>query len=151
MADAATGAVTAGQLQSGLKALRSAEPLTLLRIADYGARGLIGPEFAEGDPKAYGNFVKLCRLDLYSGKDKTSGGSFGLGKAVYWRFSRLQTVSSIPLFGRKMLSTVSGEIASSESIREWYTNSAATTFKVVGSLAAKKQTVTSPLCGTTKS
>ncbi|BBZ03842.1 hypothetical protein MCHIJ_32790 [Mycolicibacterium chitae] len=92
MADAATGAVTAGQLQSGLAALKSAESLTLLRIADYGAKGLTGPEFAEGDADAYGNFVKLCRLDLYSGKDKTSGGSFGLGKAVYWRFSRLQTV-----------------------------------------------------------
>jgi hypothetical protein len=92
MADAAAGAVTAGQLQSGLRALQSSEPLTLLRIADYGAIGLTGPEFAEGDPQSYGNFVKLCRLDLYSGKDKTSGGSFGLGKAVYWRFSRLQTV-----------------------------------------------------------
>jgi hypothetical protein len=92
MADAAAGAVTAGQLQSGLKALESAESLTLLRIADYGARGLTGPEFAEGNPHGYGNFVKLCRLDLYSGKDRASGGSFGLGKAVYWRFSRLQTV-----------------------------------------------------------
>lgn len=92
MSDAATGAVTAGQLQSGLKATESGEFLTLLRIADYGARGLTGPEFAEGDPTTYGNFVKLCRLDLYSGKDRASGGSFGLGKAVYWRFSRLQTV-----------------------------------------------------------
>lgn len=92
MADAAAGAVTAGQLQSGLDALKSASSLTLLRIADYGARGLTGPEFAEGNADTYGNFVKLCRLDLYSGKDKTSGGSFGLGKAVYWRFSRLQTV-----------------------------------------------------------
>ncbi|MCV7281683.1 hypothetical protein H7J88_18795 [Mycolicibacterium flavescens] len=92
MACAATGAVTAGQLHSGLAALKSADSLTLLRIADYGAKGLTGPEFAEGDADAYGNFVKLCRLDLYSGKDKTSGGSFGLGKAVYWRFSRLQTV-----------------------------------------------------------
>jgi len=92
MANAAAGAVTAGQLQKGLTALKSAEALTLLRIADYGARGLTGPEFAEGDPGKYGNFVKLCRLDLFSGKDRTSGGSFGLGKAVYWRFSRLQTV-----------------------------------------------------------
>ncbi|ADT97564.1 hypothetical protein [Mycolicibacterium gilvum] len=92
MADAATGAVTAGQLQSGLAAVESGQFLTLLRIADYGARGLTGREFAEGDPSTYGNFVKLCRLDLYSGKDRTSGGSFGLGKAVYWRFSRLQTV-----------------------------------------------------------
>jgi hypothetical protein len=92
MAAASAGAVTAGQLQSGLKALESAESMTMLRIADYGARGLTGTEFAEGDPGGYGNFVKLCRLDLYSGKDRASGGSFGLGKAVYWRFSRVQTV-----------------------------------------------------------
>ncbi|EUA20475.1 hypothetical protein I552_6763 [Mycobacterium xenopi 3993] len=92
MAGAAEGAVSAGQLQSGLAALESSDALVLLRIADYGARGLTGPEFAEGNPTQYGNFIKLCRLDLFSGKDKTSGGSFGLGKAVYWRFSRLQTV-----------------------------------------------------------
>ena len=92
MAEAAAEAVTAGQLQSGLRALESAPSLALLRISDYGARGLTGPEFAEGDPAKYGNFVKLCRLDLFSGKDKNAGGSFGLGKAVYWRFSRLQTV-----------------------------------------------------------
>ena len=92
MAAAAEGAVTAGQLKSGLAAVESAATLVLLRIADYGARGLTGPEFAEGDQSDYGNFIKLCRLDLYSGKDKAAGGSFGLGKAVYWRFSRLQTV-----------------------------------------------------------
>lgn len=92
MAAAAEGAVTAGQLKSGLAAVDSAESLVLLRIADYGARGLTGPEFAEGDEADYGNFVKLCRLDLYSGKNRAAGGSFGLGKAVYWRFSRLQTV-----------------------------------------------------------
>jgi hypothetical protein len=92
MAAAATGAVTAGQLKSGLAAVEGTDSLALLRIADYGARGLTGPEFAEGDAEQYGNFVKLCRLDLFSGKDKTAGGSFGLGKAVYWRFSRLQTV-----------------------------------------------------------
>lgn len=99
MADAAEGAVSAGQLQSGLRAIESSESLTLLRIADYGARGLTGPEFAEGSLTDYGNFVKLCRLDLYSGKNRAAGGSFGLGKAVYWRFSRLQTVlfnSTVP-------------------------------------------------------
>jgi hypothetical protein len=99
MANAADGAVTAGQLQSGIKAVESSDSLALLRIADYGAWGLTGPEFAEGDVSAYGNFIKLCRLDLYSGKDRASGGSFGLGKAVYWRFSRLQTVlfnSTVP-------------------------------------------------------
>ena len=92
MAAAAEGAVTPGQLQSGLAAVDWAKSLVLLRIADYGARGLTGPEFAEGDTADYGNFIKLCRLDLFSGKDRAAGGSFGLGKAVSWRFSRLRTV-----------------------------------------------------------
>lgn len=99
MGSAAAGAVTAGQLQANLETMRSAPALTLLRVADYGCRGLGGPELTTGDPADYGDFVKLCRLDLFSGKDEGSGGSFGLGKAVYWRFSRIQTVifnSSLP-------------------------------------------------------
>lgn len=64
----------------------------LLQISDYGCKGLTGPEFRDVPANDYGNFIKLCRLDLFSGKDEAAGGSFGLGKAVYWRFSRLQTV-----------------------------------------------------------
>ena len=37
---------------NGRAALEATYSLTLLRIADYGARGLTGPEFAEGDPDA---------------------------------------------------------------------------------------------------
>jgi hypothetical protein len=94
MADAAGGAVTAGQIKAGVEAVRSNNALLLLKISDFGCRGLNGPEFPEdGVPtEEYGNFIKLCRLDLFSGKDEAAGGSFGLGKAVYWRFSRLQTV-----------------------------------------------------------
>ncbi|MFC5136991.1 hypothetical protein ACFPK1_01990 [Actinomycetospora rhizophila] len=99
MGSAAAGAVTAGQIQANLEIMRNAPALTLLRIADYGCRGLGGPELTVGDPADYGDFIKLCRLDLFSGKDEGAGGSFGLGKAVYWRFSRIQTVifnSSLP-------------------------------------------------------
>ncbi|GAA3947490.1 hypothetical protein Aau02nite_61440 [Amorphoplanes auranticolor] len=88
------GAVAAGQILAGLEAVEQSESLLLLRVADYGCQGLTGPEFPDDHvpPDDYGNFIKLCRLDLFSGKDKAAGGSFGLGKAVYWRFSRLQTV-----------------------------------------------------------
>jgi hypothetical protein len=94
MGTAAAGAVAAGQIRAGVQALRDSESLLLLKISDYGCRGLTGPEFPEDgvNPDDFGNFIRLCRLDLFSGKDKASGGSFGLGKAVYWRFSRLQTV-----------------------------------------------------------
>lgn len=91
MRDAAGGAVSAGQLSAGLDALEDSSALLLLRISDYGCYGLTGPELADIDKSRFGNFIKLCRLDLYSGKSEASGGSFGLGKAVYWRFSRLQT------------------------------------------------------------
>lgn len=86
------GAVTAGQLAAGIDEMRTSDALVLLRISDHDCRGLTGPEFANGPEDRFGNFVKLCRLDLFSGKDKAAGGSFGLGKAVYWRFSRIQTV-----------------------------------------------------------
>lgn len=94
MGDEASGAVAAGQLRAGLEAFESPAPHVLLRIADYGCRGLTGPEFTDDDILStdFGNFIKLCRLDLFSGKEEAAGGSFGLGKAVYWRFSRLQTV-----------------------------------------------------------
>lgn len=66
--------------------------LVLLQISDHGAAGLDGPEYLNDVLEAeYGNFIKLVRSDLFSGKKSASGGSFGLGKAVYWRFSRLQT------------------------------------------------------------
>jgi hypothetical protein len=92
MAGNADAAVTAGQIKAGVEALSESEDLVLLQISDYGCRGLTGPEFRDVPASDYGNFIKLCRLDLFSGKDEAAGGSFGLGKAVYWRFSRLQTV-----------------------------------------------------------
>lgn len=92
MAD--TDQVIAKMLTEGLRAAEAADELVLLRVEDRGCEGLTGPEFAENDlpEAAYGNFIKLCRLDLFSGKSQAAGGSFGLGKAVYWRFSRFQTV-----------------------------------------------------------
>jgi hypothetical protein len=94
MGSAAGGAVAAGQIRAGVEAVEANDSLLLLKVADYGCRGLTGPEFPEDgvDPDDYGNFIRLCRLDLFSGKAKAAGGSFGLGKAVFWRFSRLQTV-----------------------------------------------------------
>lgn len=90
MAQDSDAAVAAGQIRSGLESMTASDSLLLLRISDYGCAGLTGAEFLDQTPLE--NFAKLCRMDLFSGKDKAAGGSFGLGKAVYWRFSRLQTV-----------------------------------------------------------
>jgi hypothetical protein len=91
---AGTDQVVAKLLHEGLRATEASQELVLLRVEDRGCVGLTGPEFAENDldEGAYGNFIKLCRLDLFSNKNAAAGGSFGLGKAVYWRFSRFQTV-----------------------------------------------------------
>ncbi|MGV9827848.1 hypothetical protein [Gordonia sp. NPDC003429] len=92
MSDEAAGAVAAGNIRTGLETLGASKSILLLSISDYGCRGLTGPEFADIGTEEFGNFIKLCRLDLFSGKDEAAGGSFGLGKAVYWRFSSIQTV-----------------------------------------------------------
>ncbi|WP_156374210.1 hypothetical protein [Cellulomonas sp. Leaf334] len=94
MGQSADAAISAGQIAAGRTAVRDRDDLVLLRVADYGCRGLTGPEFEDQalGPEEFGNFIKLCRMDLYSGKAEAAGGSFGLGKAVYWRFSALQTV-----------------------------------------------------------
>src|SRR4051794_11298665 len=51
------GAVTAGQIRAGLDAVEGSDSLVLLRVADYGCRGLTGPEFPEDrvPSSAYGN------------------------------------------------------------------------------------------------
>lgn len=63
------------------------EPLMILRIDDSGTRGLVGDE---DDPNA--NYNALCRNTLVSRDSPQRGGSYGLGKAVLWRFSSILTV-----------------------------------------------------------
>jgi hypothetical protein len=64
------------------------QPLTLLRIDDSGTEGLTGDE---DSPRT--NFSSLCRNVLDTTKDTPGkGGSYGLGKALLWRFSAFSTV-----------------------------------------------------------
>jgi len=63
------------------------DSLAGLWIEDLGTTGLVGEE------RGSGNFSALCRDRLFSEKQSLSGGSFGLGKAVLWRFSHLSTVA----------------------------------------------------------
>ncbi len=61
--------------------------IILLRLEDYNAIGLTGGEIEEG------NFSNLTRRTLFSKKESTSsGGSYGLGKGVYWASSWINTV-----------------------------------------------------------
>jgi hypothetical protein len=64
------------------------ERLLVLWVEDRNTTGLTGPEAGEG------SFAALCRDRLFSDKlQPGAGGSFGLGKAVLWRFSRWSTVA----------------------------------------------------------
>lgn len=79
--------VARARFEAGLEML-DGDALTGLWIEDRGTTGLVGDEDGSG------NFAALCRDRLFSEKQRAeSGGSFGLGKAVLWRFSHLSTVA----------------------------------------------------------
>ncbi|MDT0308366.1 helix-turn-helix transcriptional regulator [Streptomyces sp. DSM 44917] len=74
----------------GLRQVEEAKSLILLRIEDYNASGLTGPEYGDG------RFAAVVRRQLDShkatGKGRAAGGSYGLGKATLWATSRLGLV-----------------------------------------------------------
>ncbi|MGP4002907.1 helix-turn-helix domain-containing protein [Streptomyces sp. 8N706] len=74
-------------LAEGLREMEKTESLLLLRIDDYNASGLTGPEYDDG------RFAAVVRRQLDSHKRSGhAGGSFGLGKATLWANSRLGLV-----------------------------------------------------------
>ncbi|WP_284742856.1 helix-turn-helix transcriptional regulator [Amycolatopsis sp. RTGN1] len=75
-------------LRSALDDLATTSTLRLLRIDDYNASGLIGPEYTDGQ------FAAVVRRQLDSFKQQASraGGSYGLGKATLWGTSRFGLV-----------------------------------------------------------
>ncbi|WP_055588003.1 helix-turn-helix transcriptional regulator [Peterkaempfera griseoplana] len=88
-------------LVEGLRELEDSETLLLLRVDDYNANGLTGPEYDDG------RFAAVVRRQLDSHKvdNRRAGGSYGLGKATLWATSRLGLVLinstlSVPHEGR---------------------------------------------------
>lgn len=73
-------------LRDGLQELERTQRLVLLRVDDFNATGLTGPEYADG------RFARVIRRTLDSGKAGTQGGSYGLGKAALWAASRFGLV-----------------------------------------------------------
>lgn len=75
-------------LGRAIKDLESRNELLLLRIDDAGTGGLVGGDLARDRP-----FASLAIDELFSTKESAgTGGSYGLGKSVLWRFSALSTV-----------------------------------------------------------
>ncbi|MFF3481804.1 helix-turn-helix domain-containing protein [Streptomyces sp. NPDC002701] len=86
-------------LRDGLLELERSQRLILLRVDDFNATGLTGPEFEDG------RFARVVRRTLDSGKAGVQGGSFGLGKAALWATSRfglvlVNSTLSVPEGGR---------------------------------------------------
>lgn len=74
-------------LKDGLNHFEQTKELILLRIDDFGTRGLTGDEFGQS------HFAAFCRNNLDSRKtSEFAGGSYGLGKSVFWKASRFATV-----------------------------------------------------------
>ncbi|WP_127360888.1 helix-turn-helix domain-containing protein [Actinacidiphila soli] len=74
-------------LAEGLREMQETNSLLLLRVDDYNASGLTGPEYEDG------RFAAVVRrqLDSHKSSDR-AGGSYGLGKATLWATSRLGLV-----------------------------------------------------------
>ncbi|WP_328970278.1 helix-turn-helix domain-containing protein [Streptomyces sp. NBC_00239] len=75
-------------LRAALDELEAARTLLLLRVDDYNAAGLTGPEYHDG------RFAAVVRRQLDSHKQNggRAGGSYGLGKATLWATSRFGLV-----------------------------------------------------------
>jgi hypothetical protein len=73
-------------LAAGLRDLNETGRLLLLRVDDYNASGLTGPDYDNG------RFAAVVRRQLDSHKGSVAGGSFGLGKATLWAASQFGLV-----------------------------------------------------------
>jgi len=82
----------ADRVRRELEELDQLPHLRILRISDYGTKGLIGPEIsADAEGEDEGNFAPLLRNELTNSR-RSGGGSFGLGKSVLWNYSGIGTV-----------------------------------------------------------
>ncbi|MFJ9760049.1 multiprotein-bridging factor 1 family protein [Streptomyces sp. NPDC101149] len=85
---AAGGQKVSRGLRAALDELRDSRSLLLLRIDDYNAFGLTGPEYGDG---RYAAVVRRT-LDSHKSAGGRAGGSYGLGKATLWATSRFGLV-----------------------------------------------------------
>ena len=78
------------KIRSGLKEIDENESLTLLKVEDFNTKGLIGEEFGDNDGE--NNFKLFCKADFSTSMTPGRGGSYGVGKYVFWQFSNISTV-----------------------------------------------------------
>jgi transcriptional regulator with XRE-family HTH domain len=85
-AGAAGSVKAARQLKQAIDRMDRERRMILLRVDDYGANGLTGPEYGSG------RFTAVMRNQLDSRKGAEGGGSFGLGKNAMWGCSEFSLV-----------------------------------------------------------
>ncbi|MEE6211095.1 hypothetical protein U3A55_13175 [Salarchaeum sp. III] len=87
-ANLATDTESGEHLAESISRIEDDRSLRILTIEDQNTEGLLGAENADQS-----NFTALVRDVLFSSKSgDTSGGSYGLGKAVLWLYSGLSMV-----------------------------------------------------------
>ncbi len=106
-------------LKKSLNEMKDAKSLYILNIEDSNSFGLTGPEgnmVASEKP----NFFNLCKANFFTAEnpDPRRGGSYGVGKSIFWECSKISTVlfsslvdetdsnsSGFRIFGRTELAT----------------------------------------------
>lgn len=87
-------------IKKGLETLDADRRLILMKVEDFGANGLLGPEYDNG------RYMAVARNILDSFKDENAGGSYGLGKSVMWACSQfglvlINSTLSVPADGQR--------------------------------------------------
>ena len=106
-------------LKESLKEIDEKNSLFILNIEDSNSFGLTGPEGTE-ESADRPNFFNLCKATFSTSENAKSsrGGSYGVGKSIFWTCSKLSTVlfssfvektkenpSGLRLYGRSELSS----------------------------------------------
>ena len=78
------------KIRNGLSEIDDNKKLNLLRVEDFNSKGLVGGEFDdEGDEN---NFELFGKAEFTTSSTRGRGGSYGIGKYVFWQFSNISTV-----------------------------------------------------------
>ena len=118
-ADRSTQSELSRNLKKSLKEMRDTKSLYILNIEDSNSFGLTGPE-GNMEASQKPNFFNLCKANFFTAEkpDPGRGGSYGVGKSIFWECSKVSTVlfsslvdktesnpSGLRIFGRIELAT----------------------------------------------
>ena len=118
-ADRSSQSILSRNLKNALKELNDSNSLFILNIQDSNSFGLTGPE-GDMEESTKPNFFNLCKASFFTAENakSTRGGSYGVGKSIFWNCSKISTVlfsslvektennpSGLRIFGRSELAS----------------------------------------------